>query len=138
MRREREPKEQKPIWTVEEFYFGNANTPSWAIYRNSGERLQLQKEMPLPLVQVKPDGGRYEVDLANKNPWSNIGIVDFLKKYQDCKIVAHDSYPIGSDGDRRVTPKLWLIGWQEITTPEGRLAYEQDKISGKWETRTKR
>lgn len=135
MSKEQAPKEQKPTWTVEEFYFGNANTPSWAIYRNSGERLQRQIEMPLPLALVKPDGGQYEADLDVKTPWTTMSTVDFLGRYQDCKILIQDSYPLGN-GDRRQPPSLWLIGWEEVTTPEGRLEYEADKKDGTWKKKT--
>ena len=133
MRRESEPKGQKSTWTVEEFYFGNANHPSWAIYRNSGERLQRQIEMPLPLTPTKPDGAQYETPLDGLNPWSKIGVTAFLGTYQDCKLVVQDGYDLGN-GDHQ-TPHLWLIGWQEVTTPEGRRAYEQDKIAGTWKTK---
>ncbi len=136
MRREREPKEQKPTWTVEEFYFGNANYPSWAIYRNSGERLQRQIEMPLPLTPTQPDGAQYETPLDELNPWSKIGVTEFLGTYQDCKLVVQDGYDLGN-GDHQ-KPHLWLIGWQEVTTPKGRQTYEQDKIAGTWETKPKR
>lgn len=105
---------EKVEWTEEEFYFGNACTPSWVTYRSSGERLQVRAERQLQLRSTD-DLQNYVADLAP----------EFLTRFTDHQLLVMKG---GQSLDGSVPiPSLYLIGWQEITDPDDRERYERDK-----------
>lgn len=120
MSKSRNPEElQQDIqWKVEEFYFGNASTPSWAIYRTFGERIQVRDEISLPL-SLREGTSQYEAKTDE--------VAEFIDEHEDCQFLVADSYELTSGG--RQQPSLWLIGWQELPEDE-RHIYEQDKNDG--------
>jgi hypothetical protein len=108
-----------PEWQEEFFYFGNANWPSDATYRTSGERLQLRVELGLQLVKNETTG-QYVADTSE--------VADFLAAYNDCSIVVRDSHKVHGGG--RSEPTIWVMGWKELTTEEDRAEYLRDKAMG--------
>jgi hypothetical protein len=105
-------------------YFGNANWPSNATYRESadGERVQYRMELNLKLEPIESPIKEYGADPAE--------VADFLAKYQDCQFIVHDSYEVQEAfGGGRVAPSLFLIGWKELTEPEELAEFQSDKAN---------
>lgn len=96
-------------WTLEELYFGNANYPSETTYRHNGDRLQIRVEQELRFAKEEDNLFMYERNTD--------GIADFLKTYLDCTIAIFH----GNNG-----PTVWLRGWEDIKTAEGRKRYRED------------
>jgi len=102
-------------WQIENFYFGNAGTPSDVTYRTRGEQIQLRVEKVLPL-RLREGTNHYD---ANADE-----ISEFLTQYQDCQFTVADSYELRSGG--RQAPSLLITGWTDLTEDQ-RYIYEQDK-----------
>ena len=112
-----EATETTPIqWTEEEYYFGNANYPSDTTYRRSRDRLQVRVEYPVNL----------ERSTDQHSFTGNVdGVAQFLSDYQDIQLLIYPSRT--SSRGTPVAPALYLIGWEEVDTQEGRRRYELDK-----------
>ncbi len=110
--------ETQPVWQEEFFYFGNANWPSDATYRVSGERIQFRVEKSIELTRA--DNGQLTAGTGE--------LAAFLNAFEDSGLIVADSYQIRSAaaGDR-TEPKLWIVGWQELTTDEEKAQYLKDK-----------
>jgi len=114
--------ETTPQWREEFFYFGNANWPSDATYRTSGERIQLRIEKGLPLTKNE-SRGQYVADASE--------VAEFLSLYEDCSFLVADSHEVLEQyGGGRTEPVLWVVGWKELTNDEERATYHQDKAFG--------
>jgi hypothetical protein len=112
-----EATETTPIqWTVEEYYLGSANYPSEATYRWSRDRLQEQVKHPVTL-QRSTDRQSFTGSVDN--------VAQFLSDYQDVQLLVHPSRT--SARGTPVAPSLYLIGWKDVDTEEGRRQYELDK-----------
>ncbi|MEO6761753.1 MAG: hypothetical protein ABI220_05300 [Candidatus Saccharimonadales bacterium] len=114
--------ETAPQWQEEFFYFGNANYPSDATYRTSGERIQLQIEKGLPLTK-KEGSSQFTADASE--------VTEFLATHEDCSLLVADSHEVHEQyGGGRTEPVLWVIGWKELTSDEERAGYLEDKAIG--------
>lgn len=115
----------QPKWRVESFYFGNAMTPSDRTYRRSGERLQVREEMAIPLTRYQARTYRTSIDYRPE--WRDESVLDFLNRYQDCELEVSDGY---EDMRAYMEPGLFVLGWNEVTSNEGRNQYVKDKLDG--------
>jgi len=100
------------------FYLGSEIYPYEITYRSSEERLQVRVEKRILLRKVV-DTNTYEAPAGSTR--------DFLDRFEDCSFSLQDGYFV-RDGFS-MPPSLWLFGWQEVTTPEERQQYEQDKAA---------
>lgn len=108
-------------WVIEDLYFGNANYPSSATYRRSGDRIQVQV---LKQIFLSPE----EQENSHMLVGSMEGVQTFMLTYEDCSFLVAPGYKVlDAYGGGFTDPVLWLQGWQELITAEDFARYEEDK-----------
>lgn len=112
-------------WIEEFCYFGNANWPESATYRRRGSEVQIRSELPIQLeMHTDPQTGLISY---HGTPTE---VEKFLVTYLDCTILMRPGYVTATDERATVPPRLYMIGWSDVTTPEEIEQYERDKRDG--------
>ena len=109
-------KDSAPQWILEELYFGNATYPSWTTYRRCGDRVQIQAEHEVKVVNVEINQLQFNLDQT---------VCDSINTLQECSVTISKGN-ITYD-DVVIEPRAWLKGWRDVTAPEELRRYEEDR-----------
>lgn len=113
---------KKEEWVEELFYFGNSNYPSDATYRHRGNELQIRVELNIKISAKEGSKSFYG---------SGNGVKEFVANYIDVHFSVHDGYKaVNSAGQPYVAPRVFLLGWKDMSSPEGWEQYNRDKKYG--------